>query len=117
MNPPIELKSEEKLAFGIKLPDGKTIYTILLPGDHDSANWDESMEWAKSIGGDLPDRAEQSLFFKYIPDEFRVTWYWSNTLHAEVSDCAWSQVFHNGLQYGNVRSGNCRSRAVHRVIQ
>ena len=42
--------------FGSKRED-----VILLPGDCAGLTWGKAMAWAKSIGGDLPDRVEQDL--------------------------------------------------------
>ena len=93
------LNEGEKLAFSITLPDGKTIHTILLPGDEEVASWDAGMAWAKEKGGDLPDRAEQALLYKYMPEEFQEDWYWSNTQHAGDSGNAWCQSFDYGYQH------------------
>jgi hypothetical protein len=112
----LELKEGEKYAFGITLPDSKTIHTILLPEDESVPSWDAGMEWAKNLGGDLPDRAEQALFFKYMPDEFQKDWYWSNTQHAADSSCAWSQYFDDGSQSNLSKSYEGRARAVRRVV-
>ena len=114
MNKP-ELKEGEKLAFSITLPDGKTIHTILLPGD-EKKNWNDAVEWAKSLGGDLPDRAEQALFFKYMPEEFKKEWCWSNTQHASDSKFAWTQDFYDGSQGDDNKSYEFRSRAVRRSV-
>lgn len=110
-----ELKEGEKLAFSLTLPDGKTIHTILMPGDEVVPSWDAGMEWAKSLGGDLPDRAEQALFFKYMPEEFQKGWYWSNTQHAAFSYNAWAQHFLSGDQNWYYKDGSLRARAVRRV--
>ena len=110
-----ELKEGEKYAFGITLPDGRTTHTILLPGDEVVPNWDAGMEWAKNFGGDLPDRAEQALLFKYMPEEFQKDWYWSNTQHAGGSDYAWFQYFRNGNQSNDCKSCELRVRPVRRV--
>lgn len=111
-----ELNAGEKHAFSITLPDGKTIHTILLPGDEFAPNWDAGMEWAKNLGGDLPDRAEQALFHKYMPEEFEKDWYWSNTQHAGSSDDAWYQSFYYGDQSYGTKSCEARVRAVRRVV-
>ena len=109
-----ELKDGEVYAGAIIKPDGKTIHTILLPGD-EKKNWKDGMEWAKSIGGDLPDRAEQALFYKYMPEEFQKEAYWSNTQHAGNSNYAWYQLFYYGFQLSNYKSADLRVRAVRRV--
>ena len=94
-------------------PDGTGHHTILLPGDNDDATWEEQMEWAKSIGGDLPDRVEQAHFFKHLPEQFQREWYWSNT--QRESGSAWFQNFGNGYQGWGYTGNKCRARAVRRV--
>jgi len=111
----LDLKDGEKYAFGITLPDGKTTHTILLPVDEEVDSWDAGMEWAKNLGGDLPDRAEQALFNKYMPEEFQKDAYWSNTQHAGDSGSAWYQGFDNGYQGSYYKSCECRARPVRRV--
>lgn len=110
-----QLNAGEIYAGAIIAPDGTGHHIILLPGDHDDANWNASMEWAQSIGGDLPDRVEQALFYKHLPDQFQKDRYWSNTLHASYSDYAWFQVFNDGYQNLNDTDLKCRARAVRRV--
>jgi hypothetical protein len=74
------------------------------------------MEWAASIGGDLPDRVEQALLYKHLPDQFKKEWYWSNTQHSDYSDYAWYQYFLNGDQYGLRKGSKLRARAVRRSV-
>jgi hypothetical protein len=111
----INLQEGEKFAFCITHPDDKTTYTILLPVDQTVASWDEGMKLAKSLGGDLPDRAEQALFYKYMPEEFKEDWYWSNTQHAGDSDYAWCQYFLDGYQSSYDKSSELRVRPVRRI--
>lgn len=41
-------------------------HLILLPGDNNEANWQTQTDWAKSIGGELPTRAElEALLHDY----------------------------------------------------
>ena len=95
--------------------DGTGHHIILLPGDNNAASWQAQMEWAKSIGGDLPSRIEQAMLFAYHHDAFKPTWYWSNEQHAANSDYAWSQSFLDGNQYFNNTTDKLRARAVRRV--
>ena len=109
-----ELNEGEIYVGAIIKPDGTGHHAILLPGDNDDASWDDQMEWAKSIGGDLPDRVEQALMYKSLPDQFKDDWYWSNTQHSGVSDCAWFQGFGNGHQYYDHKNNELSARAVRR---
>ena len=110
-----ELKEGEIYAGSIIHPDGTVHHIILLDGDHDDMTFDAAVEWAKSIGGDLPDRVEQAMFFKHLPDRFQKDWYWSNTQHAALSGYAWCQSFVYGGQYYGDKGSECRARAVRRV--
>lgn len=109
-----ELKEGEIYVGAIVNPDGTGNHIILLDGDNDDADWNTQMEWAKSIGGDLPDCVEQAFLFKHHKDQFQKDWYWSNTLH-EDTRFAWRQGFSYGHQYDGYTYGQFRARAVRRV--
>ena len=99
---------------------GEAYHLILLPGDNDGATWQAQIEWAKSIGGDLPDRVEQALLFKHFKGEFTPNWYWSNTTcepddDEEESSWAWYQYFDYGDQDNGRKLYEFRARAVRRV--
>lgn len=95
--------------------DGTGHHTILLPGDSDAASWQQQMDWAKSIGGDLPNRIEQVMLFEKFNEQFQSSWYWSNTQHANASDYAWYQSFYDGYQRYFHKDRHDRARAVRRV--
>lgn len=91
-------------------------HLVLLPGDNDDATWQAAVDWAKSIGGELPSRREQSLLYANLKPQFQSDWYWSGEQHASVPQFAWFQLFSTGSQYGLLISGTCRARAVRRVL-
>lgn len=95
--------------------DGTGHRIVLLPGDNNAASWQAQMEWAKSIGGNLPSRIEQALLFAYHHDAFKPTWYWSNEQHAAYSNSAWYQYFNNGYQFYDTTDRKLLARAVRRV--
>src|ERR1017187_8295895 len=109
-----ELKEGEIYAGAIIKPNGAGHHVIILPGDNDYADWQTQMDWAKSLGGDLPDRVEQALLFQQLPNHFQKDWYWSNTLHASNSNYAWFQNFNDGHQGGYYIGVKCRARCVRR---
>lgn len=109
-----ELKEGEIYAGAIIKPDGTGHHVIILPGDNDDADWQTQMDWAKSLGGDLPDRVEQALFYQQLPNHFQKDWYWSNTLHASDSGYAWCQYFDDGYQSYNYLILKARARCVRR---
>ncbi|MBR8221263.1 DUF1566 domain-containing protein [Burkholderia ambifaria] len=97
--------------------NGDVTHTILLPGDNDRASWQEQMEWAKSIGGDLPTRAELVIAYEKLRDQFKPTAYWSNTQDddPEYAGWAWYQTFRYGSQRYDLQSNEFRARAVRRL--
>lgn len=94
---------------------GNLQHVILLPGDNDFAEWSAQMNWAKSIGGDLPTRSELLKAYETMPEEFQKTGYWSNTTHRTESGWAWCQSFDRGHQYGTHKYYELRGRAVRRL--
>ncbi|QBQ99216.1 DUF1566 domain-containing protein [Paraburkholderia pallida] len=97
--------------------NGDVTHTILLPGDNDNASWQAQMEWAKSIGGDLPTRAELVIAYEKHRDQFEKAAYWSNTPDddPEYSGWAWCQVFDVGYQLTCHQFYELRARAVRRL--
>ena len=94
---------------------GNLHHVILLPGDNDDATHEAQIEWAKSIGGDLPSRIEQAMLWANHRDQFKEDWYWSNEIHHAESGWAWFQLFFNGYQGTGHKSYELRARAVRRV--
>ncbi|OBR53512.1 DUF1566 domain-containing protein, partial [Paraburkholderia tropica] len=82
--------------------DGNGQHVILLPGDNDDASWQAQMDWAKSVGGDLPSRVEQAILWANHRDQFQKCAYWSNEQDddPEFSGWAWCQFFGGGTQGG-----------------
>lgn len=95
---------------------GKIHHVILLPGDNAADPWKDQMAWAKSIGGDLPNRIEQAMLFASFKDQFKQVAYWSNQQHASVSGYAWFQGFGYGTQRDTRKDGELRARAVRRLV-
>ena len=94
---------------------GNLHLVILLPGDNDDATHEAQLEWAKSIGGDLPNRIEQAMLWANHRDKFQKYWYWSNETHHSESGWAWLQHFCNGYQDYGHKVNECRARAVRRL--
>ena len=89
-------------------------HLILLPGDNAEANWQTQIDWAKSIGGELPTRAEQSLLFANCKQHFEEDWYWSGEEYSAGG--AWCQYFIHGHQSLTHKNDERRARAVRRLI-
>ena len=90
-------------------------HIVLMPGEVESTNWKDAMEWADSSGGELPDRVEGALLFAFMKDEFKDAYYWTREKHASDSDYAWCQLFGHGSQdYGDTYD-ELRARLVRRL--
>jgi hypothetical protein len=112
----IELQAGEHYAGVILGADGApSHHLILLPGDTDDVTWAQAKEFAEKAGGNLPTRQEQALLFANLKGQFEERYYWSSEQHASYDDCAWNQVFTNGLQYDYYKSAELRARAVRRL--
>ncbi len=96
-------------------PDGEIVRVILLPEEKAPSSWKSAMKWAKDVGGDLPNRIEQSLLFAYLRDQFKRDWYWSNQIHESNDSYAWYQSFSYGNQDFSLTSSKLRARAVRRL--
>ena len=108
--------NEGEFNAGIIMEDGKLHHwLILLPGDHEAADWKDSKAWAASINGELPTRREQSLLFANCKQHFERDWYWSGEAYASAASSAWMQGFGYGGQGTYRTSGQCRARAVRRL--
>ena len=94
---------------------GNLHHVILLPGDNDDATHEAQLEWAKSIGGDLPTRIEQAMLLANHSDQFKKDWYWSNKIRDTESSWAWTQSFYDGTQNNYPKYGEFRARAVRRL--
>ncbi len=110
-----QLNEGELYVGAIINPDGTGHHIILLPGDNDDADWQAQMDWAKSIGGDLPSRVEQAILFDKFRDRFQSDYYWSNQQHESCSSFVWGQDFDSGNQSYWDKLINDRARAVRRV--
>ena len=94
---------------------GEACHVILLPGDNSNARWQEQMDWAKSIGGDLPNLIEHAMLKAYSPEQFQPFAYWSNQTHIGHVAYAWCQYFGQGTQDYCRKLIGLRARAVRRV--
>jgi len=94
---------------------GNIQHIILLPGDNDDATHQEQLDWAKSIGGDLPNRIEQAMLWANHRDQFKKDLYWSNELCEPGSGYAWCQNFYDGRQHYNYLNIKLRARSVRRL--
>jgi hypothetical protein len=112
-----QLNDGEKFVGAVISADGSLRHClILLPGSNENIKWQGAMDWAKSIGGELPDRIESALLFATMKHEFKKDYYWTREQHAEHADYAWMQYFGYGNQSYGRKVYEWRARAVRRLI-
>ncbi len=113
----IPLETGERYIGTIISADGsRNHHIILLPGEQNNVKWQAAMDWAASIGGELPDRCESALLFATMKDEFESEWYWLREQHVSYSDYAWFQNFTSGNQSYSRKNDKLSARAVRRLI-
>ncbi len=95
--------------------DGTGHHTILLADDYEQDTWQNQMAKAALVGADLPNRAELVTMYEKFPEQFKKTWYWSNTTDRDSDQWAWYQHFINGYQTSYTKLSELRARAVRRV--
>ena len=116
LDPP-GLKEGEQYAGIILGKNGEQNYhLVLLPGEIEDSNWQKSIDWAASIGGELPNRREQALLYANLKEQFKPEYYWSCEQRAALPDFAWVQLFGDGSQDDGHKSYYYRARAVRRLI-
>jgi Protein of unknown function (DUF1566) len=87
-----------------------------------NVNWQSAIESAQTpINGyndwSLPDRREARLLAINTPDGFdKDDWYWTSTQHERHDYYAWMQLFYDGYQNDDLKSGKYRARAVRRLL-
>lgn len=112
-----DLADGEKFIGAIISADGaKRHALILLPSEKTDLTWQQAMDWAASIDGELPDRSESALLFATMKEEFTENWYWTRERRISLESYAWFQDFRTGNQYDNRIINVCRARAVRRVL-
>ena len=110
--------NEGEVNAGLCVVDGKfSHWLILLPVTIDKdLKWQEAVDWAKSVGGELPTRFESALLYANVRDQIdQDYWYWTATQHASAPSWAWSQYFDYGKQNYYRKDGHRRACAVRRV--
>ena len=113
----IELQSGEHYA-GTELDEaGQVKHHLVLmaarPGKR--LSWQAAMDWAESIGGQLPTRQEQALLFANAKPHLDPEWHWSSQEHESEASYAWGCYFGNGTQGLSHKSYEGCAVAVRRV--
>ena len=117
--PPLEQGETYIGAIGDKA--GEIYHLIKLAGEAERAPQEKQLEWAKSIGGDLPTKLEAAMLFAHAKDEFKPEAYWTNETFFDSDDpedtaWAWCQYFDNGFQDDYRKNDSLRAGAVRRLF-
>jgi hypothetical protein len=97
---------------GIVDANGDVEHTVIVAINNERGEWQEQMEWAKSLGADLMTRPEQAIAFAKHKDRFEEAGYWSNE---DAGDgFAWCQHFSYGDQRYGFQGTRLRAVAVRR---
>ncbi len=103
---------------GLTTSKDGTHYAVALladkPANDEELTWRKAMDWARDVGGELPQRPVAALLFANAKGQLEDAWYWTG--EEFNGSFAWFQSFSDGLQ-GDTRKGYAlRARAV-RLIQ
>jgi hypothetical protein len=99
---------------GLADANGDVEHTVIVAVNNERGSWQQQMNWAKTLGGDLTNRVEQALIRAKRPDLVEEAAYWSNTTVEWDSAYAWCQDFSYGFQGGSHKSAALRAVAVRR---
>jgi len=113
----IELEPGEHYAGAVLDQNGQHLHhLILMAARHDKKlNWQAAMDWAASIGGELPTRQEQALLFANCKPHLKPDWHWSSQTHEDDASYAWYCDFTSGYQFDDHKSYEGCAVAVRRV--
>ena len=113
---PAPRPGEKHLGIIISADGSKHEHIFLLAGTKEDVSWQDAMEWAKSIGGDLPNLCESALLFATMKDQFKPVCHWTNEQHAGNDGYAWMQGFDHGCQCSARKSDEYSALAVRRLV-
>ncbi len=113
----IELQPGERYAGPVLDADGNVKHhLVLLPNRPESdMKWQAAMDWAASVGGQLPDQQEQALLFANCKPHLQPDWHWSCQEHENAS-YAWKCDFYYGTQLDGHKSFEGSAVAVRRFV-
>ena len=76
-------------------------------------DWDDAMDYCKSLGGELPTLDELEYLYDNYKKEFHPTNYWSSSQDSATH--SWRMHFYNGTKYHYDQTHLSRVRAVKKV--
>jgi hypothetical protein len=99
---------------GVTTNGGKHHCAVVLLLDWPApTHWQAAMDWAKSVGGELPSRAVSALLFANLRDKFLPrSSHWTSEPDGSYGSCAWVTNFLDGRQYSYHTGDEVRALAV-----
>jgi hypothetical protein len=91
-------------AGAITLTDGTHVAVILLPERAEDINWPSAMDWAQSLGGQLPTRPMAAVIYANVKNRPQSGFFWTCETHKADASCAWFCYFGSGNQNSYHRS-------------
>jgi len=76
--------------------------------------WQQALDWAAAVDGELPTRQEQALLFANCKPHLEAAWHWSSEVYQLAASSAWSCYFGYGNQDTSHKSWQGRAVAVRR---
>jgi hypothetical protein len=92
------------------LPDGVHCAVFLLAVNCDGLSWQDAINWAKRLGGELPTRPVAALLFANVQPALSPRWHWT-TDECDTSN-AWTCDFYTGHQGYSLKSAKGSAVAV-----
>jgi hypothetical protein len=113
----IELHEGEHYAGAVLDEHGEVKHHLVLMAEKPTTKleWRAAVDWAASVGGELPTRQEQALLFANCKPHMQADWHWSGEMYESDASYAWSCDFDYGGQYSTRKSYEGCARAVRRV--
>ena len=114
----IELQPGERYAGMVLDQDGTLLHHLVLMAQRpdEDLNWQDAMDWAKKIGGELPTRQEQALLFANCKPHLESAWHWSCQTYEGDASFAWLCYFGHGTQLNRHKSYEGSAVAVRRIL-
>jgi hypothetical protein len=105
----IVLKPGERYVGVVLDAEGHVRHHLVLMAQRPASrlNWQDAMDWARSVGGRLPDLREQALLYANCKPYLEPTWHWSCVDDESDASCAWHCNFKYGDQGRDLKSFEC----------
>jgi len=88
----------------ITRPDGTHVAVVKLTEEAEDIAWQDAMDWAAKLGGQLPSRPIAAMLFAHLKGQLRPRWHWCDETDEDDASYAWICVFSDGYQLTDRKS-------------